>query len=74
MVNQFIAYSKAREALEAQGCVVRSCIRKPQRPVITAECMTGHIPWPVVEVVVKEKGVQRVVCTSRINDCQVIWN
>ncbi|HHA2248608.1 TPA: hypothetical protein ACOEHG_003510 [Enterobacter ludwigii] len=74
MINQFIAFASARDALEAQGCVVRSCVRKPQRPVITAESMTGHIAWPVVEVVVTENGVQRVVRTSRINDCQVIWN
>lgn len=74
MINQFDALSEARKSLEAQGCVVHRCVRKPQRPVITAESMTGHIAWPVTEIVVTENGVQRVVRTSRINECQIIWS
>ncbi|TXE27122.1 hypothetical protein FOT62_22650 [Serratia marcescens] len=74
MVNQFNALAQARDALEAQGCVVRSYVRKPQRPVITADSTCGQIVWPTVDVVVRENGVQRTVRTSRVHECQVIWN
>lgn len=73
MINQFDALTQARNALEAQGCIILHSVRKPQRPVITVESITGNIAWPFIEIVVKENGVQRVVRTSRINECQIIW-
>ncbi|MBC3252830.1 hypothetical protein H8I91_21430 [Serratia fonticola] len=74
MINQFDALNQARLALEAQGCTVVTYTRKRQRPVIMASSNCGLIVWPTLEVVVKENGVQRTVRTSRVHECQVIWN
>lgn len=74
MINQFDAYTLARAALEAHGCTILTSTRKRQRPVITANCADGQIVWPTVDVVVKENGVQRTIRTSRVHECQVIWN
>lgn len=74
MINQFDAYTQARAALEANGCTILNSTRKHQRPVITADSTCGQIVWPTVDVVVRENGVQRTVRTSRVHECQVIWN
>lgn len=73
MLNQFEAINKARAELENQGCSVVTCKRRAARPVITAQAPNDLSLWPIVAVEVCENGVKRTVCTSRIHECQIIW-
>lgn len=73
MLNHFEAINQARSALEQQGCCVVACSRRALRPVITAHAPDDLPLWPVVAVEVCDKGVKRTVRTSRVYDCQIIW-
>lgn len=74
VINQFDAFTSARAELERNNCDIKTVVRKRQRPVIQATCNSDVVAWPVVEISVKESGIKRIVRTSRIHGCLVIWS
>ncbi|EFX1701588.1 hypothetical protein EY403_08250 [Shigella sonnei] len=63
--------SRARVAIQSQGGMVTNWSQR--FPLLFAVPPSGGIAWPVSQLVETVNGKRRVIKTSHINGCTVIW-